>query len=89
MATVSFPPQLAKFINSEAAVTVVESDLIAVFSTLCEKHPTLQGKLFSEPNKLNRFVKVFVDGKDCGSVLSKINVGESSKIKILIAMAGG
>ena len=91
MPVVTLPPQLAKLVDAPLIFVVDATDLPEAFRVICKKFPGLKAKLFSgnDFESFNRFVRVFVDGRDCGSRLLAMKLNVDSKIKVLIAMAGG
>ena len=91
MPVITLPPQLAKLVDAPLTCKVDTTDLPEALRVICKKFPGLKAKLFSgnDFESFNRFVKVFVDGRDCGSRVQAMNLNVDSKIKVLIAMAGG
>ena len=91
MPVVTLPPQLAKLVDAPLTIKVDATDLPEAFRVICKKFPGLKAKLFSgnDFESFNRFVRVFVDGRDCGSRVLAMKLSVDSKIKVLIAMAGG
>ena len=91
MPVVTLPPQVAKLVDAPLIFDVNASDLPEAFRVICKKFPGLKAKLFvgDDFESFNRFVRVFVDGRDCGSRVLAMKLNGDSKIKVLIAMAGG
>ncbi len=91
MPAVTLPPQVAKLVDAPLTFMVDATDLPEAFRVMCKKFPGLKEKLFSgnDFESFNRFVRVFVDGRDCGSRVLAMKLSGDSKIKVLIAMAGG
>ncbi len=91
MPVITLPPQLAKLVDAPLTFAVEATDLPEALQVICKKFPGLKTKLFTDNDfeSFNRFVKIFVDGSDCGSRVPATKLSADSKIKVLIAMAGG
>ena len=69
----------------------IEGDSIrAVVSGLVARHPSLGGQLMSPDGDLNRFVNVYVNGKDVRYLAGlDTPVAPTDEVRLLPAMAGG
>ena len=89
MTTLHLPVQMA---NKAGCATLLEcegSTVGAVLNYAIDTFPSLANKIFATPGKINRFVRIFVDGAQCGAEIDEVPIASNSEIKILIAMAGG
>lgn len=90
MSTVRIPPVLRAAAGGAKTLDLPGATVGAVLDALIAAHPGLQAQLFAADGALNRFVNVYVDGRDVryeGELAAA--VGERDEVVILPAMAGG
>lgn len=90
MSTVRIPPVLRAQAGGAKTLDVAGATVGEVLGALVEAHPGLRAQLFTHEGILNRFVNVYVDGRDVrytGDLSTA--VGERDEVVILPAMAGG
>ena len=51
--------------------------------------PALRNKIYATPGRVNRYLRVFIDGEVCLSDIHEAKVHPSAEIRILAALAGG
>jgi molybdopterin synthase sulfur carrier subunit len=89
MATVSFTPQLERFLPAptvEAAGTTLHEVLTAVF----REHPALKGYVLDDQGAVRQHVAIFING-DLAVDRVKLTdpVGPNAEIYVLQALTGG
>lgn len=89
MATVSFTPQLERFLPAptvEAAGATLRDVLSAVFT----EHPALKGYVLDDQGAVRQHVAIFIDG---GLAVDRVTLTDAikpnSEIYILQALTGG
>jgi MoaD family protein len=90
VSTVRIPPVLRGQVGGAKTVEVEGSTVREVLEALVAAHPALRAQIFTDEGGLNRFVNVYVDGRDvryAGEL--EAAVGERDEVVILPAMAGG
>jgi MoaD family protein len=71
-------------------VEVAGATVGAALESLLEQFPGLREQVFTEDGSLNRFVNVYVNGRDVRYEQElETPVGESDEVILLPAMAGG
>ncbi|HSW43379.1 MAG TPA: ubiquitin-like small modifier protein 1 [Patescibacteria group bacterium] len=90
MSTVRVPPVLRAQAGGVKALDVAGATVGEVLVALVAAHPGLRPQLFTDDGMLNRFVNIYVDGRDVRYTgeLATV-VGEHDEVVILPAMAGG
>jgi sulfur-carrier protein len=90
MATVRIPPVLRQHAGDEKQVPASGATVGDVLHDLITRHPALRDQLLTPEGSLNRFVNVYVNGRDIryeGELAAA--VGEHDTVVLLPAMAGG
>jgi molybdopterin converting factor small subunit len=90
VSTVRIPPVLRGQAGGAKTVEVAGTTVREVLEALVAAHPALRAQVFTDEGTLNRFVNVYVDGRDVrytGEL--EAAVGERDEVVILPAMAGG
>jgi molybdopterin synthase sulfur carrier subunit len=90
MTTVRIPPVLRTHVGDAKQVEASGQTVGEVIGQLVDAHPALREQLFTSDGKLNRFVNVYLNGKDV-RYLEELEtpVGERDTVVLLPAMAGG
>ena len=90
MAKVSIPSSFQKYFSNKTEISIQATSLEELLKKMESSFPEAKGKILGIDGKLNRFVRIFVDSKDIAE-LDKLNteLNEKSKVKILMALAGG
>ena len=90
MSVVFIPSVLRANVGGVKSLEIDGDSIRAVVSGLVERHPSLGGQLMNEDGDLNRFVNVYVNGKDV-RYLSGLDtpVAPTDEVRLLPAMAGG
>ena len=90
MSVVFIPSVLRASVGGVKSLEIDGDSIRAVVSGLVERHPSLGGQLMNEDGDLNRFVNVYVNGKDV-RYLSGLDtpVAPTDEVRLLPAMAGG
>lgn len=90
MTTVRIPPVLRAQVGDAKQVEAEGETVGQVIGRLVEQHPGLREQLFTAEGQLNRFVNVYLNGKDV-RYLGELEtpVGEHDTLVLLPAMAGG
>ncbi len=90
MTTIRIPPVLRAQAGNPKKVEVTGSTVGEALGSLLEQFPGLREQIFTEDGSLNRFVNVYVNGRDVRYEQELATpVGESDEIILLPAMAGG
>ena len=90
MTAVRIPPVLRAQAGNQKKVEVTGSTVGDVLESLLEQYPHLREQIFTEDGSLNRFVNVYVNGRDVRYEQELATpVGESDEVILLPAMAGG
>jgi molybdopterin synthase sulfur carrier subunit len=90
VSVVFIPSVLRANVGGVKSLEIDGDSIRAVVSGLVERHPSLGGQLMNEDGDLNRFVNVYVNGKDV-RYLSGLDtpVAPTDEVRLLPAMAGG
>ena len=90
MTTVRIPPTLRAQVGDAKQVEASGSTVGEVISRLVEQHPALREQVYTAEGELNRFLNVYLNGKDV-RYLDALDtpVGEADTLVLLPAMAGG
>lgn len=88
--TIVVPPVLRAFVGGEARITVSATTLREALEVFAGQSAPLRSRLFDDAGVINRFVRVFIDGR---AILAAGN-GEHALVNgavvtILLALAGG
>ncbi len=90
MTAIRIPPVLRAQAGNQKKVEVAGSTVGEALGSLLEQFPGLREQIFTEDGSLNRFVNVYVNGRDVRYEQELATpVGESDEIILLPAMAGG
>jgi molybdopterin converting factor small subunit len=90
MATVRIPPVLRLHAGNTKQVEVGGATVGEALDSLIEQYPLLRGQLLTEEGSLNRFVNVYVNGRDVRYEQElSTPVGPADTVVLLPAMAGG
>ena len=90
MSTVFIPSVLRATVGGVKSLEIEGDSIRAVVSGLVARHPSLGGQLMSEDGDLNRFVNVYVNGKDVRYLAGlDTPVAPTDEVRLLPAMAGG
>ena len=90
MSTVYIPAVLRPNVGGEKSLDIGGDSIRGVVDALVEQHPGLKTQLLTDEGDLNRFVNVYVNGKDV-RYLGGLDtpVAERDEVRLLPAMAGG
>jgi molybdopterin converting factor small subunit len=90
MSTVRIPPVLRAAAGGEKTVSVDGATVGQVLGSLADRYPALRDQLFAPDGTLNRFVNVYVDGRDVRYEQGlDTAVAPHDTVIVLPAMAGG
>jgi MoaD family protein len=90
MTAVRIPPVLRAQAGNQKKVEVTGTTVGEALDSLLEQFPALREQVFTQDGTLNRFVNVYVNGRDVRYEQELATpVGESDEVILLPAMAGG
>ena len=90
MTAVRIPPVLRQQAGNQKKVEVTGSTVGEALESLIGEYPGLREQIFTVDGSLNRFVNVYVNGRDVRYEQELATpVGESDEVILLPAMAGG
>lgn len=90
MTAVRIPPVLRAQAGSQKRVEVAGTTVGEALDSLIEQFPSLREQIMTEDGTLNRFVNVYVNGRDVRYEQELATpIGESDEVILLPAMAGG
>ena len=90
MTAVRIPPVLRAHVAGQKQVDVEGETVGQVLESLLERYPSLRDQLFTPDGALNRFVNVYVNGRDVRYEQELATpVGAADTVVLLPAMAGG
>ena len=90
MTAVRIPPVLRAQAGNQKKVEVTGTTVGEALESLLEQFPGLREQVFTEDGTLNRFVNVYVNGRDVRYEQElQTPVGENDEVILLPAMAGG
>ena len=90
MTAVRIPPVLRAQVGGTKQVEVTGDSVGQVLDALVGLHPSLREQLFTTDGELNRFVNVYVNGRDVRYEQGlEMPVSASDTVVLLPAMAGG
>jgi molybdopterin converting factor small subunit len=90
MTAVRIPPVLRAQAGNHKRVEVAGATVGEALDSLLEQFPGLRDQVFTGDGNLNRFVNVYVNGRDVRYEQELATpVGESDEVILLPAMAGG
>jgi len=90
MTAVRIPPVLRAAAGNQKQVDVTGSTVGEALDSLITSFPSLRDQLLTEDGSLNRFVNVYVNGRDVRYEQELATpVGEQDTVILLPAMAGG
>lgn len=90
MTAVRIPPVLRAQVGGSKQVEVTGDTVGQVLDALVGSHPSLRDQLLTPDGELNRFVNVYVNGRDVRYDQGlQTPVGATDTVVLLPAMAGG
>lgn len=90
MTAVRIPPVLRQQAGNQKKVEVTGATVGEALESLLGQYPGLREQVFTEDGSLNRFVNVYVNGRDVRYEQELATpVAESDEVILLPAMAGG
>ncbi len=90
MSTIRIPPVLRAAAGGNKTVEVAGATVGEAITALVAQHPGLRDQVLAADGSLNRFVNVYVNGKDVRYEQELATpVGPADTIILLPAMAGG
>ena len=90
MSTVFIPAVLRPNVGGVKSLDIGGDSIRGVVDALVEQHPALRTQLLTDDGDLNRFVNVFINGKDVRYLAGlDTPVGPTDEVRLLPAMAGG
>lgn len=90
MATIIIPTPLRKFTDNKAKIITSGGSIKESISQLGTLHPDLKKHLFTEEDKLQRFLKIYLGDTDIVALDNEETpVNETDIISIIPAIAGG
>ncbi len=90
MTAVRIPPVLRAQVGGQKQVEVVGETVGQVLDSLLKQFPSLREQLLTPEGTLNRFVNVYVNGRDVRYEQELATaVGAADTVVLLPAMAGG
>ena len=90
LVTVVVPPALRQFVGGNTRASVEAATVRQALEAFAAESASLRGHLFNQNGGLQRFVRVFVDGKPTTIQSGQDEpVSEGAEMTILLALAGG
>ena len=90
MATVYIPTPIRRLTGGQSKVVVEGADMRTVLDTVDAQYPGVNEKLFDDDGNVKRFINVFVNDDEIRTLQGlDTEVGESDRVSIVPAMAGG
>jgi sulfur-carrier protein len=90
VSTVYIPAVLRPNVGGVKSLDIGGDSIRGVVDALVEQHPALRTQLLSDDGDLNRFVNVYVNGKDVRYLAGlDTPVAATDEVRLLPAMAGG
>ena len=90
MTAVRIPPVLRQQAGNQKRVEVTGATVGEALESLLGQYPSLREQVFTDDGSLNRFVNVYVNGRDVRYEQELATpVAESDEVILLPAMAGG
>ena len=90
MSTVYIPAVLRPNVGGVKSLDIGGDSIRGVVDALVEQHPGLKTQLLTDEGDLNRFVNVYVNGKDVRYLAGlDTPVAPTDEVRLLPAMAGG
>lgn len=90
MTTVRIPPTLRAQVGQAKQVQASGATVGEVINSLIEAHPSLREQVYTAEGELNRFLNVYLNGRDVRYLDELATpVGEGDTLVLLPAMAGG
>lgn len=90
MATVYVPTPLRRLTGGQSKVDAAGENIGALLHAVESQYPGIAEKVLDEDGNIKRFINVFVNDDEVGSLQGlETPVGESDKVSIVPAMAGG
>jgi sulfur-carrier protein len=90
VSTVFIPAVLRPNVGGVKSLEIGGESIRGVVDTLVEQHPALRTQLLTDDGDLNRFVNVYVNGKDVRYLAGlDTPVAPTDEVRLLPAMAGG
>ena len=89
MAILHLPVQMSDRAGCASHLQCEGDSVGAVLNHAIGKCPALHNKIYATPGRVNRYLRIFIDGEICLSDVHEVKVRPSSEIRILMALAGG
>ncbi len=90
MATVLVPTPLRRLTGGQSKLTVEAGSVGSVLHALDAQYPGIVAKLLDEDGNVKRFINIFLNDHEIRTLQGlDTPVGESDKVSIVPAMAGG
>ncbi len=90
MSTVFIPDYLVNKYSLPPEYQCQEDTVEKTLKTLSNQYPAIISFLYEENGNIRKFINIFLDGDDIRSLAGmQTSVGKTSKIMIIIAVAGG
>jgi molybdopterin synthase sulfur carrier subunit len=90
VSTVFIPAVLRPNVGGVKSLEIGGESIRGVVDTLVEQHPALRTQLLTDTGDLNRFVNVYLNGKDVRYLPGlDTPVAPTDEVRLLPAMAGG
>ena len=90
MTAIRIPPVLRQQAGNQKKVEVTGATVGETLESLIQQFPGLKEQIFTDDGALNRFVNVYVNGRDVRYEQELATpVGASDEVILLPAMAGG
>lgn len=88
--TLVIPPAIRSFVGGQSRVQVDAMSASEALQQLSSSSEGLRTRLFDEADAINRFVRIFVDGRQITAVAAKDEpLADGAEITLLLALAGG
>lgn len=90
MTAIRIPPVLRAQVGNQKRIEVSGATVGEALASLMALHPGLREQVFTDDGSLNRFVNVYVNGRDVRYEQGlETPVGATDEVILLPAMAGG
>ena len=89
--TVLIPAPMRSLAGNQSKVLIDGGPtVVAVLTSLAEQYPGVQTRIFETPDRLRRFINVYLNGEDIRALDSEATaVNDGDEIGIIPALAGG
>jgi adenylyltransferase/sulfurtransferase len=83
------PSQLRDFTNNKSTVNVQGKDVLEAVNDLISKHQNLKDKLFTKNQKIQPFVKIYLEEENIRFIDNlETKLEEKSELSIILTAAG-